>query len=61
MSEIHAPSRVDGLARAAGLAGAATMASRVLGVVREQVLAAARYVFDLRRSVTGYLLPKDQS
>jgi len=30
-------------------------------VTREQVLAAARHVFDLRRSVTGYLLPKDQS
>jgi zinc protease len=30
-------------------------------VTREQVLAAARYVLDLRRSVTGYLLPKEQS
>jgi zinc protease len=30
-------------------------------VTRDQVLAAARHVFDLRRSVTGYLLPKDQS
>ncbi|WP_341896236.1 pitrilysin family protein [Ferrovibrio terrae] len=30
-------------------------------VTRDQVLAAARYVFDLRRSVTGYLLPKEQS
>jgi zinc protease len=30
-------------------------------VTAEQVLAAARHVFDLRRSVTGHLLPKDQS
>jgi zinc protease len=30
-------------------------------VTREQVLAAARHVLDLRRSVTGYLLPKEQS
>lgn len=33
----------------------------VEAVTREQVLAAARHVFDLRRSVTGYLLPKEQS
>jgi zinc protease len=30
-------------------------------VTAQQVLEAAKYVFDLRRSVTGYLLPKDQS
>lgn len=30
-------------------------------VTREQVLAAARHVLDLRRSVTGHLLPKEQS
>ncbi len=30
-------------------------------VTAEQVLNAARHVFDLRRSVTGHLLPKDQS
>lgn len=30
-------------------------------VTRDQVLAAARYVLDIRRSVTGHLLPKDQS
>jgi zinc protease len=30
-------------------------------VTAGQVLAAARHVFDLRRSVTGHLLPKDQS
>src|SRR6185503_12714904 len=30
----------DGLARSAGLTGAATLASRVLGLVRDQVLAA---------------------
>jgi zinc protease len=30
-------------------------------VTRDQVLAAAKYVFDLRRSVTGYLMPKNQS
>lgn len=30
-------------------------------VTREQVLAAAKYVFDIRRSVTGHLLPKQQS
>jgi zinc protease len=30
-------------------------------VTAEQVLAAARHVFDLRRSVTGHLLPKRQS
>jgi putative peptidoglycan lipid II flippase len=39
-AERPAPSNAGGLARAAGLAGTATMASRVLGVVREQVLAA---------------------
>lgn len=33
----------------------------VEAVTAEQVLAAARYVLDLRRSVTGYLLPKQQS
>jgi zinc protease len=33
----------------------------VEAVTVEQVLAAARHVFDLRRSVTGHLLPKDQS
>jgi zinc protease len=33
----------------------------VNAATREQVLAAARYVLDLRRSVTGHLLPKDQS
>ena len=31
---------------------------RVREVTAEQVLAAARHVFDLRRSVTGYLLPE---
>jgi zinc protease len=30
-------------------------------VTREQILAAARHVFDPPRSVTGYLLPKEQS
>lgn len=30
-------------------------------ITRAQVQAAARYVFDERRSVTGYLLPKEQS
>lgn len=30
-------------------------------VTREQILAAARHVFDGPRSVTGYLLPKEQS
>jgi zinc protease len=30
-------------------------------VTAEQVMAAARHVFDLRRSVTGHLLPKQQS
>lgn len=33
----------------------------VEAVTREQVLAAARHVFDLRRSVTGHLLPREQS
>lgn len=33
----------------------------VAAVTREQVLAAARHVFDPRRSVTGHLLPKPQS
>ena len=34
-----APRPPEGLARAAGVTGAATLASRILGVVREQVLA----------------------
>lgn len=33
----------------------------VEAVTAEQVLEAAKYVFDLRKSVTGYLLPKEQS
>jgi zinc protease len=34
---------------------------QVAAVTADQVLAAARYVFDERRSVTGRLLPKRQS
>jgi zinc protease len=34
---------------------------QVDAVTRDQVLDAARYVLDLRRSVTGFLLPKEQS
>lgn len=33
----------------------------VRAVTREQILAAARHVFEAPRSVTGYLLPKEQS
>ncbi len=39
-SDQHARTRTVHLARSAGLAGAATLASRVLGLVRDQVLAA---------------------
>ncbi|MFN3398812.1 MAG: M16 family metallopeptidase, partial [Ferrovibrio sp.] len=62
----------DGLSGAARIFGAALTTGLTVedveawprlvdAVTREQVLAAARYVLDLRRSVTGHLLPKDQS
>lgn len=62
----------DGLAGAARIFGAALTTGLTVedveawprlvdAVTAEQVLAAARYVLDLRRSVTGHLLPKDQS
>jgi len=62
----------DGLSGAARIFGAALTTGLTVedveawprlvdAVTAEQVLAAARYVLDLRRSVTGHLLPKDQS
>jgi zinc protease len=55
--------RTFGVALTAGLSVEQVEAwpQLVRAVTAEQVLEAARHVFDLRRSVTGLLLPKEQS
>jgi hypothetical protein len=49
------PPAAPRLARSAGLIGIATMASRVLGLLRDQVMA---YLFGAGNAVDAYSLPR---